>query len=95
MSFGSSLCISYLVFKDDIFELLERYRVQKMASHDPILLICMARSHYHNSCEVNFRTILETRYPIVEIHHCCEHFHQPTIGVQNEIVDANVPLLLV
>lgn len=60
MSFGSSLCISYLVFKDDIFELLGRYRVQKMASHDPILLICMVRSHYHNSCEVNFKTILET-----------------------------------
>ncbi len=59
MSFGSSFCISYLVFKDDIFEVPERYCAQKMVSHDPTLLICIVRSHYHNSCEANFRTILE------------------------------------
>ncbi len=58
MSFGSSFFISYLVFKDDIFQLPERYRAQKVASHHPTLVICMARSHYHNSCEANFRTII-------------------------------------
>jgi hypothetical protein len=59
MSFGSSFFISYLVFKDDIFELPKRYRAQKMASHDPTLLICMARSHCHIYYEANFRTNFE------------------------------------
>lgn len=79
-----------LVFRDDMFELLQRYHVgtlnpekgeRKMVSHDPILSTWMVRNHFNNSCEVNCRTTFEIMW--IEVGYGDTHLLISIIVVNN------------